>query len=111
MVPSEAPIGLSPDQILIWEMMEKIKIKLLKKNLAYGSAVFSQSPLTRDVPIDAAIRVRMGDKINRLGSLLDNPEKNMIDDESIKDTMMDLATYGLLWIIQQERMNADRKSK
>lgn len=98
-----APDGLDDDQIRIWNIYEKARLTALKKNLAYGSSVFTKGALTPELNADAAIRVRMGDKISRLRTLLANPEKNMVSDESISDTMMDLATYALLWLIAKEK--------
>lgn len=101
--PMPAPVGLDEDQILIWDMYEKARLTALKKNLAYGSSVFTKGALTPELSADAVIRVRMGDKISRLKTLLANPEKNMVSDESVGDTMMDLATYAFLWLIAKQK--------
>jgi hypothetical protein len=106
--PAPAPEGLNQDQRDIWEIFEKNKIVAIKKNLAYGSSVFTQAVMAPDAPIDAAIRVRMSDKINRLSTLLANPAKNMIQDESINDTFNDLAVYCYLLLIARKRA-ADAK--
>lgn len=98
-----APTGLNPDQQAIWNIYEAAKIKTLKKNLAYGSSVFKKGVLTPELSADAAIRVRMSDKIGRLTALLADPTKNQISDESIDDTIMDLATYSFLLLIARKR--------
>lgn len=98
-----APTGLNPDQTAIWNIYEAAKIKALKKNLAYGSSVFKKGVLTPELSADAAIRVRMSDKVGRLTTLLADPTKNQISDESIDDTVMDLATYSFLLLIARKR--------
>lgn len=44
----------------------------------------------------AAAIVRMEDKMNRTKALLLNPERNPQVDESVLDTLMDLANYALM---------------
>lgn len=100
------PTGMNADQQAIWKIYEKHKIKSLKKNLAYGSSVFKAGALTPELPVDAAIRVRMSDKIARLTNLLADPSKNMIADESIDDTIGDLATYAFLLLIARQNGGA-----
>lgn len=106
LVVAQAPVGLNDDQKLIWEIFEKSKVKALKKNLAYGSSVFIQAVVAPDMPMDAAIRVRMSDKINRIKTLLADPKKNMINDESIDDTFDDLGVYCYLYLIAKAKMRA-----
>ena len=70
------------------------------KNHDYGNS-FEQS--CNKFGIIAAI-VRMGDKMNRLESLA--VKKAEVKDESIKDTLLDLATYSimtLMWLNQQPK--------
>lgn len=50
--------------------------------------------------------VRMGDKINRLESLIN--KKAMVKDESIRDTLLDLASYCIMtvmWLNKKEISN------
>lgn len=74
----------------------KLLVKLLLKNKAYGSAVFSNNLLTPDVDLSTGIRVRLGDKISRLSNLIGNPAINNLG-EDIKETVFDSAGYFLLW--------------
>jgi hypothetical protein len=68
---------------------------LLAKNSDYGSSVWKQPLLAPEVPADAAIRVRMSDKIERLRYLrFSAGEIN----ESVEDTIRDLGAYCLLWL-------------
>lgn len=69
---------------------------LLRKNRDYGCSVWQVPTLAPECNPDAAIRVRMSDKITRLQTLLSvtgGPEV----DESIGDTIRDLGAYCLLW--------------
>ena len=50
--------------------------------------------------------VRMGDKMNRLESLIN--KKAMVKDESIRDTLLDLASYCIMtvmWLNKKEISN------
>lgn len=63
---------------------------LIKKNHDYGNSVqkqFQKYGLT-------SILIRLDDKLSRLDNLLDNNQ--MVSDESILDTLQDLAGYALL---------------
>lgn len=70
------------------------------KNHDYGNS-FEQS--CNKFGIIAAI-VRMGDKMNRLESLA--VKRAEVKDESIKDTLLDLANYAIMtvmWLNQQSK--------
>lgn len=70
------------------------------KNHDYGNS-FEQS--CNKFGIIAAV-VRMGDKMNRLESLV--VKRAEVKDESIKDTLLDLANYAIMtvmWLNQQPK--------
>ncbi len=69
---------------------------ILSKNADYGSSVFEVPELAPECNADAAIRVRMSDKINRIRSLLKRPPE--VAGESLADSMRDLGAYCLLWL-------------
>nr|DAI79273.1 MAG TPA: Nucleotide modification associated domain 1 [Caudoviricetes sp.] len=80
-------------------MQEKIEIecekvaKLLKeKNKKYGNS-FKK---TVDEFGYACIVIRLFDKLNRIKTLLIDKEKDDMEDESIEDTLTDLAGYAIL---------------
>lgn len=50
----------------------------------------------------AASRIRMGDKMNRFKTLTRGKERK-VNDESVRDTLMDLANYAIMTIIEMER--------
>ena len=70
----------------------------IKKNSDYGDS-FGKS--FKEFGIISAI-VRIGDKYNRLVSLCKEPTTPKVKDESITDTLMDLANYCLMTVIELE---------
>lgn len=68
------------------------------KNHDYGDSFRK----TRDV-VPAAILVRLHDKLSRLDTLLMAPDDAKIKDESIDDTLMDLANYAVMELVERRR--------
>ena len=66
------------------------------KNHDYGDS-FAK---TRAV-VPNAILVRLHDKLNRLTTLMTG-EAAMVKDESIDDTLLDLANYALMELVERE---------
>jgi len=69
-----------------------------KKNHDYGDSfgiTFQEEGM-------AMARIRLGDKLNRFKTLSKNPEQK-VNDESIMDTLIDLANYSLMTIIEMTR--------
>lgn len=46
--------------------------------------------------------VRMDDKMNRIKALLTSPDKAKVSDESVSDTLLDLANYSLMLLTEYE---------
>lgn len=46
--------------------------------------------------------VRMDDKMNRIKALLTAPDKAKVSDESVSDTLLDLANYSLMLLTEYE---------
>lgn len=108
--PASVPVGITnKDQIDIWNAFEESKLLSLRKNNDYGSSVFTRGPLTQDIPVEDAIRVRIGDKLNRLSNLLSNPNRKTID-ESVQDTWLDLSAYCILAYIINKRGTDEKNS-
>lgn len=70
---------------------------LLRKNKDYGSSVFKSPVLAPSMDAGSAILVRMSDKISRLNNLLQAEAQASVD-ESIDDTLADLAGYAILYL-------------
>ena len=77
-----------------------------KKNSDYGD---SFAKVREEIP--NAILVRLNDKLNRLKSLMADPEKHQVNNESIDDTLMDLANYALLELIERRAEQIDQMKK
>lgn len=88
-------------------MSDKVKIHQMicaeltdlyeRKNHDYGDSFHT----TFDEEGMAMVRIRLSDKLNRLKSLT-RGEQQMVADESIRDTLMDLANYAIMTIIELE---------
>lgn len=68
-----------------------------KKNHDYGDS-FAQSFREEGM---AMVRIRLGDKFNRLKTLTRGGEQKVAD-ESIRDTLIDLANYAIMTVLEME---------
>ena len=68
---------------------------LTQKNRAYGTSV---NDTYKDYGI-TAYAIRLQDKVNKLKTLIKNPDISK-GDEKIEDTLMDLAGYAILAVTQ-----------
>lgn len=76
------------------DICEKLTLMYINKNADYGDSfgnTFNKLGLISAV-------TRITDKTNRLQSLCVNKQK--VKDESIKDTLMDLANYAIMTLIE-----------
>ena len=62
----------------------------MKKNTDYGDAFATYGPI--------GVIMRLGDKINRLVSI-DKKGINLVEDEQIRDTLIDLHNYAAMAIM------------
>ena len=79
------------------ELCDLIHDTCIKKNNDYGD---SASKGYKEFGLISYV-VRMNDKINRINSLI-KKQKQEVTDESIKDTLLDLANYCLLAVADME---------
>lgn len=93
------------DQKRIAEVALEWACLLLRKNSDYGGSVWREPVLAPDCPIDAAMRVRMSDKVARLNRLLSGNRAEV--EESLEDTMRDLGAYCLLYLARPKVMADD----
>ena len=68
-----------------------------KKNHDYGDS-FHLSFIEEGM---AMSRIRLGDKLNRFKAL-SRSGKQEVNDESIRDTLIDLANYAIMTILEME---------
>lgn len=69
-----------------------------KKNHDYGDS-FHKTYVEEGM---AMPRIRLGDKLERFKNLTRNPSTQAVSDESIIDTLKDLANYAIMTIIELE---------
>ena len=82
------------------ELCEKLHETYKQKNNAYGDS-FGLSFSTWGI---SAAMVRMSDKWNRINNLAKHPEVDH-GDEAITDSLLDLANYCLMTILELEKQN------
>lgn len=90
------------DQKRIADKCIDIAAMLLQKNRDYGCSVWHRPALAPECDPGVAIRVRMSDKIARLTELL-NRESGPSVNESVDDTLLDLAGYIILELARPGR--------
>lgn len=79
------------------KICDEINDLYAKKNHDYGDS-FGQSFREEGL---AMARIRLGDKFNRFKTLSRNPEQK-VNDESIRDTLIDLANYAIMTVLEME---------
>lgn len=79
------------DRVSQYKTVQKEAIELFqRKNEDYGDAFANYGPV--------GVIVRMGDKINRLSSVTKN-QVSLVQNESIRDTLIDLHNYAAMAIM------------
>lgn len=79
------------------EICEEINDLYARKNHDYGDS-FHQTFVEEGM---AMVRIRLGDKFNRFKTLSRNEEQK-VNDESIRDTLIDLANYAIMTVLEME---------
>lgn len=74
-----------------------------RKNHDYGDS-FHQTFVEEGM---AMARIRLGDKFNRFKTLSRGNEQK-VNDESIRDTLIDLANYAIMTILEMEVSDHER---
>lgn len=81
------------------EVMQKLHDVYVRKNSDYGDS-FSKS-LNKYGEVAAMVRIE--DKKNRLDSLFGKENSRMVVNESLDDTIEDIANYFIMWRAWRER--------
>ena len=84
------------------EICTEINELYAKKNHDYGDS-FHQTFVEEGM---AMARIRLGDKFNRFKTLSRGNEQK-VNDESIRDTLIDLANYAIMTVLEMEVANND----
>ena len=79
------------------EICEEINDLYARKNHDYGDS-FHQTFVEEGM---AMARIRLGDKFNRFKTL-SRSEEQKVNDESIRDTLIDLANYAIMTVLEME---------
>ena len=69
-----------------------------RKNHDYGDS-FHQTFVEEGM---AMPRIRLGDKFNRFKTLSRKLDSQRVTDESLKDTLLDLANYAIMTVLEME---------
>jgi hypothetical protein len=96
------PLQIDPEFRALLTKMWNIR---QAKRVDYNAGAMNNFELTSNllgIPSHVGILVRMSDKLSRLGSF-HQKGYNMVKDESIEDTLLDLANYSLLYIIEYRK--------
>lgn len=83
------------------EITDEMHELYIKKNSDYGESVTNTY---KDFGL-VSFLVRMQDKLNRLKTL--NKKDSQVKDESIRDTLVDLANYAILAVIELDKEKED----
>lgn len=70
-----------------------------KKNEDYGDS-FSKSMTEYGMAMPC---IRLEDKLNRLKSLTVHNKQRQVNDESIEDTLLDLANYAIMTVMELKK--------
>ena len=84
------------------EICEEINDLYARKNHDYGDS-FHQTFVEEGM---AMARIRLGDKFNRFKTLSRNEEQK-VNDESIRDTLIDLANYAIMTVLELDDLKAE----
>lgn len=78
------------------ELCKQLNDIYTKKNHDYGDS-FHATYLEEGM---AMPRIRLSDKLNRFKSLTKSTDAALVNDESVRDTLMDLANYALMTVLE-----------
>lgn len=88
------------------ELCEGLNDLYAKKNADYGDS-FHISFLEEGM---AMPRIRLGDKFNRFKTLSKGGQRK-VTDESIKDTLLDLANYAIMTVLEIEQLEEENMQR
>ena len=86
------------------EILDKLHLIYVKKNAKYGNSatdIYNKFGLL-------SYAIRLNDKLMRFQSLVQNPDRvEADDDESIIDTLLDMANYAIMAVMDIETKGQD----
>lgn len=88
------------------EVYKELRGLYIRKNRDYSDS-FHQSFIEEGL---AMARIRLGDKFNRFKTLSKNG-KAAVNDESIRDTLIDLANYAIMTVMELDRAKPEKMDR
>ena len=102
-IPRQNADGTKADKVLLHALIcDKLNVLYERKNHDYGDSFekgYGEYGMTMPV-------IRLEDKLNRLKSLLKSDAR--VQDESIEDTLMDLANYAIMTLIERNILKGEK---
>lgn len=95
------------------EVIEKLKNTFLKKNHDYGSSVKKNYDKFESYGKNEGLKYvfgRIAEKHDRLENLIYGNHTNQVTDESIEDTLLDMANYAILAAVSIQEHKSDPKN-
>lgn len=91
------------NKILIHETIcKELNETYKKKNADYGDSVGELYAKLGDI----TLLTRISDKYNRLMNLLDPKKEGEVNYESVDDTILDMANYCIIWLMERRLKNS-----
>lgn len=81
------------------KICDEIKDIYYRKNQDYGDS-FHETFVEEGF---AMSRIRLADKLSRFKTLSKDPDRQLVMDEGIRDTLIDLANYAIMTVVEMER--------
>lgn len=106
-ISSPQPLPVITDVNRFEDITNKMIRIFKKKNHDYGNS-FEQSLNEEGL---AASRIRMGDKWNRFKTLSKPKTEAKVNDESLRDTLIDLANYAIMTVIWLDKQQHNSNIK
>ena len=109
-VPAPEPSPYLPEMIprnvkIHRDILNEIHNLYIRKNHDYGDSfhiLYEEEGM-------AAVRIRLGDKLNRFKTLTKGAEQ-LVADEGVRDTLIDLANYAIMGIIEMDRVAQEEQA-
>lgn len=96
------------DRLGIYQLiLQNLEETFKAKDNDYGNSV----GYTYEKYGDVSFLVRITDKFNRIESLTDPKHNITVKDEKLEDTILDMANYCLLWLVEREQSKTIKANK